>query len=61
MKRWLMDWWRDWRRGYSDRDLTIARLKYEAATHVCKPGSFTKCTMGELRAMHVIEREDHGE
>jgi hypothetical protein len=53
--RWFSDWWRDWRRGYTDDDLRSMRIKLMGPY---KPGSFLYCTTPELRASAAILDED---
>lgn len=47
MLRWIFDRVRDWRRGYSDRDIAEAARIYNAAD---KPDFFTKMTPRQQRA-----------
>jgi hypothetical protein len=46
--------WGDWRRGYSDRDMIAAMCIWNTIGKHPAPGSFVRCTQGELRAMVAI-------
>lgn len=50
----MLKWFRDWRRGYSDADISSMREKMSRPSY---PGGLVEVTLRELRALMREGRE----